>query len=65
MILFWSVEKDTNICISFNISFDDHVVYFQETRHIKRKVPSMLKEGEPNLLLVPKGLYDNIHILSA
>ena len=34
---------------------------FKETRHIERKLPSMLKEGEPNLLLVPKGLYHNIH----
>ena len=37
------------------------LLIFEETRHIERKLPSMLKEGEPNLLLVPKGLYDNTH----
>ena len=29
---------------------------FIESDHIQRKLPSILKEGEPNLLLVPKGM---------
>jgi hypothetical protein len=27
-----------------------------ELDYIRRKLPSVLKEGEPNLLLVPKGM---------
>ena len=27
-----------------------------ESDHIRRKLPTILKEGEPNLLLVPKGM---------
>ncbi len=35
-----------------------------EPDYIGRKLPSSLKEGEPNLLLVPKGTYQNTRFQS-
>jgi hypothetical protein len=31
-----------------------------ESDYIRRTLPSVLKEGEPNLLLVPKGMLQNM-----
>ena len=50
------------LVINFHISISFVSI---EAHYIQRELPSSLKEGEPNLLLVPKGRWQNTRFQSS